>query len=83
MTVLEILSKLDESIEKERNMKRLCVELRESYYKEGDVEKALKQQIEVDMYTHSLANFIMLKIEIEHTLDEETSRAYEEMRASD
>lgn len=83
MTVLEILRKIDESIEEERKIRNNLTKLRDHYIKDRQMVKAIEQEGEIRVYNHSIANSILLKSEIERSLDEEASRAYEEMSAND
>ena len=83
MTVLEILRKIDESIEEERKIRNNLTKLRDYYIKDRQLDKAIEQEDEIKVYNHSIANSILLKSEIERSLDEEASRAYEEMSAND
>lgn len=83
MTVLEILRKIDESIEEERKIRNKLTKLRDYYIEDHQLDKAIEQEDEIKVYNHSIANSILLKSEIEHALDEEAAKAYEEMSAND
>ena len=83
MTVLEILKKLDESIEREINIRNKLIKMRDYYIENRELDKAIDQEDEIKIYNHSIANSVLLANEIERSLDEEASRAYEEMRAND
>lgn len=83
MTVLEILRKIDESIEEEIKIRNNLTKLRDYYIENRELDKAIDQEDEIKIYNHSIANSVLLANEIERSLDEEASRAYEEMSAND
>ena len=83
MTVLEVLDYIDKEVEKERYYKEHCLALSKYYAKTDDLENAVRQRAEVVTYSHSIANYLILKHMIMKELDEEASRAYEEMKAND
>lgn len=83
MTVLEVLDYIDREVEKERFYKEYCSALSKYYAKTDDLENAVRQKAEVETYSHSIANYLILKHKIMKELDEEASRAYEEMSTND
>lgn len=69
MTVLEILSKIEEKMEQAQSIKEVYIEL--------------GNEAEASAYNSVWCALYCLKDDIEKSLDEEASRAYEEMRAND